>query len=84
MYAQREQAKYLTTLTADEFCHAVETIDGRLLYVFCAERTLYKIANGYEAVRVYVKHDYTPNEGGFDVVISLHGLEMPIVRLFGD
>lgn len=81
--ADREsQKQLLLSVSEDEFCHVVICNDGRELYVFCLDRPLYKAMVGREMVRVYLKHDY--NGRSFDTVVSLHGLELPIMRAFED
>ena len=79
---RQRQKQLLLSVSEDEFCHVVICNDGRELYVFCLDRSLYKAASGCERVRMYLKHDYDGKS--FDVVVSLHGLELPIVRAFGD
>ena len=82
LYDRKELAAMLLSLDAGEFCHVKRCNDGRDLYVFCAARTLYKQAVGYELVRIYVKHDYDSRGEGADVVVSLHELEKPILLAF--
>lgn len=76
------QRALLLGITEDEFCHVVVCNDGRELYVFCLDRTLCKVASGFERVRLYVKHDLSKKGSPYDIVVSLHPLELPILKVF--
>ena len=81
LYTKQAARQLLLSIDASEFCHTKQTEDGRLLYVFCIDRVLYKAGFGDETVRIYVKHDCQPNDSR-DVVISLHELEAPILQAY--
>lgn len=84
LWDKAAQQALLLSITEDEFCHAVMCNDGRELYVFCLDRMLYKTLSGFEQVRIYVKHDYAQGISPFNVVVSLHELELPILKAFED
>lgn len=82
LHSREEQARFLCGLSARGFCHVIRGSADERLYVFCADRCLYKAAHGYERVLVYVKQDHVPGRATEDVVVSLHKLEKPIVLVF--
>lgn len=84
LYTKRAQRILLLSLDANDFCHSVKSSDGRDLYVFCCLRTLYRTGSGARSIWIYIKHDYQPKGHPFDVVVSLHELEMPIDLFFVD
>lgn len=82
LYRRSEQKSFLLSIDVDEFWHVKLTNDQRELYVFCAERSLYKSFVGERRVQVYVKHDYKRGNSPFDTVISMHELNLPIELAF--
>lgn len=82
LYTRREQAKLLLSLEVEDYCHTVLSSDGRELYVFCPQRTLYKSGTGPTPVYVYIKHDCPPGSKPYDCVISMHELRYPIELQF--
>lgn len=80
-HRDKQQSLFLG-IDVSEFCHSIHSNDGRVLYVFCIDRELYRAAFGYERVRIYIKFDYSEKRAKSTVVISLHTLEKPIKRLF--
>lgn len=81
---RENQRKILLSVVEEEFCHVVLSNDGRSLYVFCLDRTLLKMSGEYEEARIYLKHDYRPGNDPYNLVISFHALELPIIRAFED
>ena len=84
LYTRESQMELLLSICTDEFCHSVKSSDGRVLYVFCVKRTLYKSGSGPSTICVYVKHDCPNNSDAIDVVVSLHELEKPIELIFSE
>lgn len=70
--------RLLLGLDPHEFCHIKKTEYGGHLYVFCAQRELYKALSGMETVLIYIKFDYDKKRRKKLVVVSLHELEEPI------
>lgn len=82
LYGESAQKAFLTSIDASEFCHIVLSSHGADLYVFCAQRELYKVAFGMELVPVYVKFELARKAEGMAIVISLHQIERPIYLPF--
>lgn len=81
---REEQRAVLLSLDAEDFCHSVTSSDGSRLYVFCVERSLYKASVGPTRIWVYIKHNCPDKSDPYDLVVSMHELEMPIDLLFVD
>ncbi len=76
----------LLSVSFEEFCHSIRGLDGSTLYVFSPERELYREGFRLEKVQIYLKEgEVRGRDGKMRVlVVSLHELEKPIVRLFED
>lgn len=80
----RVQLKHLLlSVSLDEFRHSIRDLDGSTLHVFSPERELYREGVGLEKVQIYLKEGETRGRDGRTrvLVVSLHELEKPIVRL---
>lgn len=78
LYRRSDQKQLLLSITLEDFCHVRKANDGRELYVFCVQRPLYRAGSGTCSVWVYVKQECEEGREPFDVVVSLHELELPI------